>query len=164
MINADMGRDEFALVVANTFEEKIKDDNKKEKIKALSSKIADLFEKYKTKAMDILNDDEKIENLLLRVDEKIKSIPNVGEKLAYIPEMALMIRSYVKKDYEDVSMIEIVFIIAALLYFVSPIDIIPDGIPVVGFIDDAIVAGIVVKWCQEDIDKYMIWLDNKRNK
>ncbi len=78
--------------------------------------------------------------------------------------MALMIRSYVKKDYEDVSMTEIVFIIAALLYFVSPIDIIPDGIPVVGFIDDAIVAGIVVKWCQEDIDKYMTWLDNKRNK
>ena len=29
-------------------------------------------------------------------------------------------------------------------------------------IDDAVVAGAVVKWCQDDIDKFMIWLENKR--
>ena len=59
-------------------------------------------------------------------------------------------------------MIEIVGIIAALIYFVSPIDVLPDGIPGLGFLDDAIVVGIILKWCQNDIDKYMDWLKNKR--
>ena len=42
MINENMGRDEFALVVANTFEEKFKDDSIKDKKKILALKIADL--------------------------------------------------------------------------------------------------------------------------
>lgn len=163
MIQENMTKDEFALVVVNTFEENIKDDTKKDKIKAIALKIADLFEKYKEKAKDILNDDEKIENLLLRVDEKFKSIPTVGDKLAYIPELALMVRSYAKNDYKDISAVEIVFIIAALLYFVSPIDIIPAAVPGLGYIDDGIITGIIIKWCKDDIDKYMLWLEQKNN-
>lgn len=47
MIQENMTKDEFALVVVNTFEENIKDDTKKDKIKAIALKIADLFEAYK---------------------------------------------------------------------------------------------------------------------
>ena len=153
-------KEQFALMLVESVEaeEDIKD---KRKFKSIAEKIALKFEEYKEKAVEFLRDAEELEKLLLRVDEKFKSIPKVGDKLKYIPEMILIVRSYAIKEYQDISLSEIIAIIAALIYFVSPIDVIPDSIPFAGILDDALVAGIVVGWCDEDIDKYMEWLKNK---
>ena len=43
--------------------------------------------------------------------------------------------------------------IAALLYVVSPIDAIPDVIPVLGLTDDAGIVGLVIKLLMEEIKK-----------
>lgn len=45
-------------------------------------------------------------------------------------------------------------ILAALLYFVMPMDATPDFIPILGFIDDALVVGMVVKRLNREIDRY----------
>ena len=36
-------------------------------------------------------------------------------------------------------------IVAALLYFINPFDIVPDFIPLVGYLDDAVVVGACIK-------------------
>ena len=41
-------------------------------------------------------------------------------------------------------LIKIVFIILAILYIISPIDLIPDIIPIIGWIDDIVVGLIAV--------------------
>jgi uncharacterized membrane protein YkvA (DUF1232 family) len=46
----------------------------------------------------------------------------------------------------DVSGTEKLLVIAALLYLISPVDLIPDWIPVAGLIDDAAVAGLVLDY------------------
>lgn len=154
-------KEQFALMVINNSESDECDDEKAQKLKKVAEMIAERFMEYKQKAIELLKNAEKLEDLLVRVDEKFKSIPKVGEKLAYIPELALMIRSYIIGEYDDITAVEIVAIVAALIYFVSPIDIIPDVIHGVGFLDDAVVAGIVVSWCDEDIKKYMEWRENR---
>ena len=154
-------KEQFALMVINNSESDECDDEKAQKLKKVAEMIAERFMEYKQKAIELLKNAEKLEDLLVRVDEKFKSIPKVGEKLAYIPELALMIRSYIIGEYDDITAVEIVAIVAALIYFVSPIDIIPDVIHGVGFLDDAVVAGIVVSWCYEDIKKYMEWRENR---
>lgn len=154
-------KEQFALMVINNSESDECDDEKAQKLKKVAEMIAERFMEYKQKAIELLKNAEKLEDLLVRVDEKFKSIPKVGEKLAYIPELALMIRSYIIGEYDDITAVEIVAIVAALIYFVSPIDIIPDVIHGVGFLDDAVVAGIVVNWCDEDIKKYMEWRKNR---
>ena len=73
----------------------------------------------------------------------------------------MCIRDSIIGEYEDVTAVELVAIVAALIYFVSPIDIIPDVIHGAGLLDDAVVAGIVVSWCDEDIKKYMEWRKNR---
>lgn len=155
-------KEEFALMVIGTAAGADEcDDEKKNKLKNLAEMIAERFMEYKKKAVELLKNAEKLDELLVRVDEKFKSIPKVGEKLAYIPELALMIRSYLIGEYKDISSAELVAIVAALIYFVAPIDIIPDGLPGVGFLDDAVVAGIIVSWCDDDIRKYMEWREKR---
>ena len=48
-------------------------------------------------------------------------------------------------------------IIAAIIYFVSPFDVIPDWIPVLGHIDDAFVVTLALKSVRGDLDTFMAW-------
>lgn len=45
-------------------------------------------------------------------------------------------------------------VVAGLLYFISPIDLIPDYIPLLGYIDDAFVISIVLNSLSGEIDRY----------
>ncbi len=109
------------------------------------------------KAEEILNDKSKMEEFLQRLEKKLESIPVAGEKLAYIPVFASLLNSYVKKEYTDIPIGTIIAIISALLYFVSPLDVIPDVIPGIGHIDDATVALACLKLVETDIETYDEW-------
>lgn len=105
----------------------------------------------------MLNDVDKIERFLQRLEKKMKVIPFAGEKLAAVPVLASLLRSYVKKEYTDIPIGSIIAIASALLYFVSPIDIIPDSIPVLGYFDDAAVVGACWVLVDNDVQEYMKW-------
>ncbi len=48
----------------------------------------------------------------------------------------------------------LILIAGAVLYFVIPIDVIPDFIPMAGFLDDAAVIAWVVRTCKTEIDLF----------
>ena len=54
----------------------------------------------------------------------------------------------------------LILIAGAVLYFVIPIDFIPDFIPVAGFLDDAAVIAWVVKTCKTEIDLFRALMAN----
>lgn len=76
---------------------------------------------------------------------KAYKIPVLGGLIDDIISMAQMVDSYVKKDYTDVPLTSIISAVAALVYVLSPIDLIPDGIPIVGYLDDVAVILFVLK-------------------
>jgi uncharacterized membrane protein YkvA (DUF1232 family) len=45
----------------------------------------------------------------------------------------------------------------ALLYVLSPLDLIPDFIPVIGYLDDATVFGFVIVMAKDDLERYREW-------
>jgi uncharacterized membrane protein YkvA (DUF1232 family) len=61
-----------------------------------------------------------------------------------------MVSAYLAGSYKF-SKRTVVFVVAGLLYFISPIDLVPDFILGLGFIDDAAVLALVVKRLRAEI-------------
>ena len=64
-------------------------------------------------------------------------------------------------EYDGVSRQTIVAVTAALLYFVVPLDVIPDFLIGVGFIDDASVVGYVMTMLAAEMDTFRRWQERE---
>ena len=100
---------------------------------------------------------DKVEKFLKKLEKKFNSIPGIGEKLSHIPIFVSLVRSYIKKEYTEVPIGTIVAVLGALIYFVSPIDIIPDIMPIIGFADDTAVIAACLALVDSDIVDYIEW-------
>ena len=90
-------------------------------------------------------------------EKKLEKIPTVGDWFADLPATISLIRSYIRKEYSDVPIASIIAALAAALYVVSPVDLVPDFIPGVGMLDDAAVLVLCWKMIHDDVDKYQEW-------
>ena len=67
-----------------------------------------------------------------------------------------LVRAYVTGEYRSVSWESMVLIVGALIYLVSPIDVIPDFLPG-GLVDDAAVVAFVLGLVRSELVEYMHW-------
>lgn len=123
-------------------------------------KVSSALDARKKEAEELLRDPDKTEKFLQKVELHLKEIPKVGEWIADVPLLISMVRSYIRKEYKEPPLGIITCIVAALLYLVLPVDIIPDIIPIIGHIDDAAVVMFCMKQGHSDILKYVEWRDN----
>jgi len=108
-----------------------------------------------------INDEDKFERLVQRLENKLKLIPRIGEYISDIACMVSLVRSYIKKEYTDIPIGTIISIVSTLIYIVSPIDLIPDVAPGVGYIDDIALYVWVLKSIHSDVEEYKKWrIDN----
>ncbi|MGN0883757.1 MAG: YkvA family protein [Candidatus Spyradosoma sp.] len=68
-----------------------------------------------------------------------------------------MLKDYKAGKYTDVPWSLIAAIVFAVVYFFSPIDVIPDVIPFLGYVDDVAVFGILLKTFADQIAAYKAW-------
>jgi uncharacterized membrane protein YkvA (DUF1232 family) len=108
-------------------------------------------------AEELLKDEDRMERFLERLERKLEKVPVVGKQLSNIPMLVSLVRSYIRKDYRDVPLGSIIAIVSALIYFLSPIDLLSDSIPVLGYVDDAAVFAFVWKMVADDIEEYRKW-------
>ena len=89
------------------------------------------------------------------LDEKLTNVPR--KFLQMINQVKLlfeMIRDYWTGEFKGIPWASIAMAIGALVYFLSPVDLIPDFIPVIGYLDDAMVVALAIKAIQEDLRAY----------
>jgi uncharacterized membrane protein YkvA (DUF1232 family) len=77
--------------------------------------------------------------------------------LADLQLIVRMVRARLKGEYRDLSNKSLVILVGALLYFLMPVDAIPDFIPGVGFLDDAGVIAMALGTVKTEIDKFRAW-------
>ena len=103
--------------------------------------------------------DEDRDTVLNHEDDiKQKSLTGALKKFsADIGDLLEMIKAYYKKEYTEVPVASIAMILATLAYVFSPIDIIPDFIPVLGLTDDATMVAACLGVVHNDVDKFRKW-------
>lgn len=125
-----------------------------------------LFNVFIGRATKLLGRPFKVVTVLNEVADKLAVKDSKDNKFRQLFDVALtlvrLVRSYISGDYRDISTSTIVSGLAVLLYVLSPIDLVPDFIPVVGFLDDlSLVSWFVVKF-QTEITKFRDWEQTAR--
>jgi uncharacterized membrane protein YkvA (DUF1232 family) len=130
---------------------------------SLREKAVDFFGKakllYLEKANDIAGEDGKLQKLLKNVGERLNAVsqnPKVQTALEPIMIFKRMIQAHRSGKFK-VSSKTLGLIVLGLVYFVTPIDIIPDFMPILGFTDDLSVILAVFNSVKHEVEDFLNW-------
>lgn len=129
--------------------------------------IRGAVDRRRTKAQEYLHSPEKSRRLLQEAVRKV----NVNEDSrvqkpdfwTQLKAFFRLLKSYTHKEYTVVPWGTIVMVTVAILYFVSPIDLILDWLPLAGFVDDAAVMLFVMRQIKHDLDAFLAWEKSQKN-
>ena len=116
------------------------------------------FEASRRKAANLYGDIKKTTEIINRAI--IKSEKQQGKIDKVRDEMDLLIRmvgAWTRGEYRRVPVKTIITGLAALLYFVNPVDMIPDFLLGLGFLDDVTIISFVFNSIRKDIGEFSQW-------
>jgi len=104
--------------------------------------------------------DEDLRKVIARADEieeKFKAHGPLGRFIQDVKILISMVRDYFNGTYREVPWWTIAAVVTTLLYVLNPADLIPDFIPVIGYVDDAAVVAVCLAAIEQDLAKYREW-------
>ncbi|WP_310992678.1 YkvA family protein [Aequorivita marina] len=105
-------------------------------------------------------EDDDVE-LVLENEEAINKKFSGAKTLSKYAElgkiMMAMLKDMKNRVYPEIPWFTIATVVLALLYVLNPMDLVPDFIPGVGYIDDLSVLAIGTGWIESDLHKYLDW-------
>lgn len=107
----------------------------------------------------IVRQEQKVVELLKNVGQKLISLahnPKVQKLTAPVQVFIRMIRAHFRGDYK-MDLTTLGLIVLAMVYFISPIDLIPDFLGVLGFADDLSVVLAVYAKVKDEVDRFLEW-------
>ena len=119
------------------------------------AKVNEKFNSFKNKKYSQEDAYKVLDN-----EEKIMGMMDSG-KLAEFKDDVItffsMVKDFCSGKYKKAPMGTIIAVVATLLYVLSPIDLIPDVIPVLGLADDAAMLALCMKFAKSDVEDYKLW-------
>ena len=117
----------------------------------------ELLNKGVGEAEEVIKNPDKVDELLIQLEEKLKTVPAIGDTLADLPLMIAMVKAWITKDYTVVSTKVIVCLVGAMIYMLKKGDLIPDSIPIIGMADDIAVLGLALKLSENELKAFAEW-------
>lgn len=100
----------------------------------------------------------KLGNKLRDLDWKNVNAGKLKSKLSVLSRMS---KAYALGHYRELPWKTTLIILAAIIYFLNPFDLIPDMLPVAGLTDDFGILVWVYNSMRNEIDKFLMWEKNK---
>lgn len=120
------------------------------------------------KAIGIASDPEKISDLIGSVADKMSDMDENKKRVSSffdkIRTMLRMLRAYISGDYRQIPWKSLLMILGSLIYFMMPLDLIPDFIPITGFADDISIIFLVFGSINEDVENFLEFERSNRGK
>lgn len=120
------------------------------------------YKKFLSKAKKYIDNPRETNHLLKKTEKKAKankaSFTGAWKKFQLLIDL---VKSWSSGEYRAISKKSILFIIASILYFISPLDIIPDFLIGLGMVDDAAVIAFAIKQLSNELEKYKSWKQNQ---
>ena len=110
-----------------------------------------------TEAEEVVTSPSKVDEILMQLENKMKTVPVIGSTLSDLPLMIAMIKAWVKKEYTVVSPKVIACLVGAILYLIKKKDLISDSIPIIGHADDLAVMGLALKLSGNELQAFSEW-------
>ena len=116
------------------------------------------FERFRRRAQALLEDRGKLRELgeraVARIDLRGARISDVVDDLQ---TLVRLMNAWVRADYREVPRSSIVVVVAGILYFVVPSDLVPDFILAVGYLDDIAVISWIARELHKELEAFRIW-------
>jgi uncharacterized membrane protein YkvA (DUF1232 family) len=120
-----------------------------------------LFKKFLASAESYLKQPTRLKKLLTDAYEKASEKKELGtlahEAWTTLQSLFRLIKLSASGEYTELPATTVVAAIAVLLYFLSPIDLIPDFIPVLGLLDDMALVAWFSTTIKHELDKFHEW-------
>lgn len=120
-----------------------------------------LFNVFIGRAAKLLGKPFKVVTILNEAADKLADKGSKTNKFRQLFDVALtlvrLVRRYISGEYREINTSTVVSGLAVLLYVLSPIDLVPDFIPVVGFLDDLSLVGWFVGKFSTEIARFRDW-------
>lgn len=81
----------------------------------------------------------------------------LAELLDSIGAAFRLLKAYARGDYRDISFESLALVVASIIYFVMPIDVLPDFILALGLADDAALLAWTFRAVADDIKAFLDW-------
>jgi len=126
-------------------------------------KIAEsgIFKNFMNRAEEYLKKPSRLKDLINDAYKKASEKKDIGtiahDVWESIQTLSRMIKAAATGEYTGIPTGTVVGGIAILLYFISPIDFVPDFIPVIGLLDDVALLAWFMSSIKSEMDKFTEW-------
>ncbi len=120
-----------------------------------------IFKKFISAAEGYIRQPTRLKSLLTDAYKKASEKNDVGtlahEAWETLQTMFRLIKASVSGEYTGVPTSTVAAAVAVLIYFISPIDLIPDFIPVLGLLDDVALVAWFSTTLKHEMDRFQEW-------
>ena len=90
--------------------------------------------------------------------EPLTGLPIIGGTIAEVQDIISMLDDYYHGRYKKIPTAALLGSLGIIAYLVSPVDLIPDNVPIRGVIDDAFIINTVITLCvDKELERYRQW-------
>lgn len=109
-------------------------------------------------ASEITDDDvKKAVDESEKIKKKFEHPGPLGRYLGDVKLLISLVKDYWSGEYRSIPWWAMSAVVFTLLYVISPVDLIPDFIPVIGYMDDAAVLSVCLMLVEQELAGYKQW-------